>query len=197
MPYAPSLVEYLQRQLRWLERSAHFFDQGDQDEAVRIAIILRTLFHSRGGTVSLIDQLGLGSTARVFSFAGLHELDENTTLADFLTQITFDGFAPFVEKHPEDRHVPTLHVDTWWNRVVQVFHPHRLSRRDLVLTAADRDGGAHVDVRLNDAYRASASAWMFSRDGAPPTEHGVQFAAIRTMATEVLLSPDITSVAAA
>jgi hypothetical protein len=43
--------------------------------------------------------------------------------------------------------------DTWWNSVIfDDSNGLRLSRKDLILTLANKDGGAHVDVNLTEKY---------------------------------------------
>ncbi len=65
-----------------------------------------------------------------------------------------------------------LPVSEWWNQIVYVFswRPEgdptgeievtRLSRRDIVLAATNKDGGAHVDEKRTPAYE------MLAKDGA-------------------------------
>lgn len=46
-----------------------------------------------------------------------------------------------------------LAIDDWWRQTVYVLAPTiHLSRRDIVLAAANKDGGAHVDERLTPDY---------------------------------------------
>lgn len=65
-----SLIEQLNRQLKYLNNSAALFDQGDHDEAVRLATTLRVLFHNtykkdgKPNSVSLLSQIGIKDKIR-------------------------------------------------------------------------------------------------------------------------------------
>jgi len=47
----------LDQQLKFLKASISAFDQGDEDEAIRIATILRVLFHDTRNSESLLKHL--------------------------------------------------------------------------------------------------------------------------------------------
>lgn len=76
----------------------------------------------------------------------------------------------------------------------------RLSRREIVLTAANKDGGAHVDSALTPEYEALAqhgsvgyfmSSMRESTNEQPFTD--AHFVAVRQMAYELLNSPELLS----
>lgn len=94
-----------------------------------------------------------------------------------------------------------IDFDAWWNQeIVYVFllasQSVRLSRKRLVLVAANQDGGAHVDAQLDRQYEAleSGAGWMMTRnpdDGPPeklPLRNG-HLAALRQIGYEILHSP--------
>jgi hypothetical protein len=56
------LVEKLRQQLGFLDRSAALFDQGHEDEAIRLAQIMRVLLHDTSASHSLLGQLGVKET---------------------------------------------------------------------------------------------------------------------------------------
>lgn len=74
-----------------------------------------------------------------------------------------------------------------------------LSRKDIVLTAADKDGGAHVDKALTEEYEALASEGSigrfiyFSKGVVTKIEPitNAHFVAIRQMAYELLNSSQL------
>jgi hypothetical protein len=81
--------------------------------------------------------------------------------------------------------------DQWWAAPVFVDQKRRvLTRKDLVLTAANQDGGAHIDPGLDETYdklsRENALGWMVVEDGAARPMDGPERAAIRQIAHEVL-----------
>jgi uncharacterized protein YchJ len=81
----------------------------------------------------------------------------------------------------------------WWNSIVFVDTERRaLSRSKLVLTAANQDGGAHIDCALDEVYHAlsrqNSLRWFFT-DGERQIEPGgPEKAAIRQIAHETLKS---------
>lgn len=56
---ADSLIKQLIRQLNFLKKSALAYDQGDHEEAVRMAVSLRVLLHDTPKSHSLLSQIGL------------------------------------------------------------------------------------------------------------------------------------------
>lgn len=66
-----SLEEQLARQLKYLDNSSILFDNGDHDEANRLATVLRVLLHDTKESKSLLGQLGLKSSLR-FVDTGLY-----------------------------------------------------------------------------------------------------------------------------
>ncbi len=57
----------------------------------------------------------------------------------------------------------------WWERVVFAFHGDQITRRDLVLSVAEKDGGVNVDRGLGRTYfalsRLNALGWRCTKDG--------------------------------
>jgi hypothetical protein len=144
----------LAAQLGFLHRSAASYDAGFEDEGVRIATVIRTLFHDTSKSTSLLTHLSvvecqllstcpqIGLDVRHFecmthrTVAGPSEAHIRPALGDSI-------FSAFIDRKD------------WWDQVVSVPHyEHRLTRKEIVLVAANRDGGAHVDAALTPAYEA-------------------------------------------
>ena len=47
----------LSRQVQWLSKSSAEYDRGDVDEAIRLSVPLRVLFHDTRGSTSLMTHL--------------------------------------------------------------------------------------------------------------------------------------------
>ena len=189
-----------------MERSCRAFDCGFPDEAIRIAQCIRVLMHDTKSQTSILSHLkakniGLLSTcldiaAKVRQFGG--------------RTLGFNGMGQ-VEIEPQgSRYYPklggsgmfdhTLSVDQWLNETVFILDPGTyVSRQTVVLNAADKDGGAHVDSKLTPVYERL----MNSRDlGVFVDEHGSEtpitghhYVALRQMGYELLSSPDILKLA--
>jgi hypothetical protein len=90
----------------------------------------------------------------------------------------------------------------WWEQIVLISPGKRWRRRDLTLSAANKDGGAHVDPDLTPEYqRLTKGLWEISgyvegvHVAGAITDH--QFMYLRQMGWEVLNSPDLVALAAA
>jgi hypothetical protein len=81
----------------------------------------------------------------------------------------------------------------WWNQTVLRDDQRQLfSRKDIILSVANTDGGSHVDPTLSEAYhrlsRENSLAWTLgSPSGQRPAQNPVP-AAIRQIAHETLKS---------
>ena len=96
-----------------------------------------------------------------------------------------------------------LPVSAWWaTEPVFVHDKERFSRKMIILSAANRDGGAHVDDELEEYYKilcAGKYGFGFTGNltfqGAPPFKQGVthyarnaHLALIRQFAHETIIS---------
>jgi len=92
-----------------------------------------------------------------------------------------------------------LTIRDWWNQIVYISGTARLSRRDLVLSAADKDGGAHVDAKLNADYESLMNSNGFGFFSLSQTGELGTFTPIidahlvylRQMGHELLSSPEL------
>lgn len=93
-----------------------------------------------------------------------------------------------------------IQADDWWTEIVYQIGAEGISRKKLVLSAADKDGGAHVDKTLNPEYEAlTRGVWTV---GYTAKEVDVEFplpnshlADLREMAYELLNSPALLALA--
>lgn len=189
----------LERQMAFLQRSCDGYDAGISDEAIRIATTIRVLIHATRNSTSLLQHLnattinllsttdGAPPNATRFFGLGMLELSSETT-----------NYIPSLDMSRVKKMIP---VSQWWDEVVFVIDPQTsLSRKEIVLAAANKDGGAHVDPRLPPEYEALSKdnairVFTFSDDGVkvPEPVDNVHFVAIRQMAYELLNSPELNS----
>lgn len=198
----------LVEQLGFLDRSNQLFDSGHLDEAKRLAVTLRVLFHQtpRSQSKSLIRQLALDNSLTWVDTA--HHCDPRNILpTSGLAQMSIGGagvtyVAPLAD-HDTTRGLPWSNLPArgsrapfsqWWNNVVIVDSERRtFSRQSLVSALANREGGAHVDPGGDSAYKALASSnslgWIFN-DGrtSRPVDSNPVYPSIRQIAYEVLES---------
>ena len=140
MPNDARLIEKLQEQLRFLQRSCVAFDQGAEDEALRMATALRVILHSTKQSVPLISHLGLTNVTLLSSSRGLgthndylsHELNLSSPTPLRMVPLLGDKFHE-------------LPLEKWWRgEPVFIDEGEKYFRRTIILSAANKDGGAHV-----------------------------------------------------
>lgn len=143
--------QHLSRQLAFIERSCKSYDEGFVDEAIRIATCIRVILHTTRSSTSLLTHMGAESVELMtscgpvsdtaFFFMGLGEWNLMGPIMEFR-----------VSKPPMVSYSP-LPAAEWWNQVVFILlGGTRITRKDIVLAAANKDGGAHVDPKLTTEY---------------------------------------------
>lgn len=190
------LEVHLKEQISFLEASANSFDAGMEEEAKRLAVTIRILVHETSYSQSLLGQMG--ENLKFLDTSS--DLDSKNILAHgglikILTEPHQIRYIAMLDNLPPDT-VKMIDFDSWWNKPVFVDKQgSKLTRKDLILTAANQDGGAHVDPSLDETYA------NLSRKGLDLiVDHGAgakildkpERAAIRQIAHEVLktLKPD-------
>jgi hypothetical protein len=180
-----ALRRHFGEQLTFLIASGKAYDGGTQLEAKRIATVLRILLHHTRTSHALLVQLGWRDKWTWADTAGV--LDERGLLPiSNLAPLVFGGDS--IEYRPKlDRwnrrppevlasmrargmvfpREPGYFIDfaEWWTMaVVRDGDGQRFSRRDLVLQVTNKDGGAHVDPALPEAYynlsRSKSFGWQ-------------------------------------
>lgn len=187
------LKAHLAEQLGFLERSANAFDDGYEDEAKRMAVTIRVLVHDTSLSKSVLQQLGMLSALQ-FVDSALPQVSGTVGSYSGLFGVTggLNGgkFVPHLDNMPAV--MRKIDFNNWWNQTVfEDQFDRRLTRKDLVLTVANQDGGAHVDLSLDKTYheltRENSLGWFASQTGkdfAPI--NGPERTAVRQVAHEVL-----------
>lgn len=186
--------KHLQQQLDYIKRSADLYDQGHHNEAARIAVSLRVLLHDTRSSVSLLTHLGAKSSIKLASKTS----DDTAILAKpgikgFLktSMVIIQIGKCLPDLSPADRFVD---VSTWLDECIIAFPPNQVSRSQVMLWVANKDGGAHVDSTVPPEYE-----WLKEDGAIGSLEFGGELTGIpdapytilRTMASEILESPDL------
>lgn len=192
---ASELIKHLKRQVVFLKNSIAAYDLGDREEAVRIAVIVRVLCHDyKNSSVSLFQKLGcsapqLISTSKTASASDLHGIDFGTFLAGQVMGNT-------IEYSPIDASAPVVDYQTWWSQHIFFRDQKFYSRKDVVLAAANKDGGAHVADPDSNLAALIEGFWLQTTtlaDGTKlttPVEDN-HFAMLRRLGEEILKSPQL------
>lgn len=87
-----------------------------------------------------------------------------------------------------------LKISDWWNEIILDDKTNVFSRKDLILTTANQDGGAHVDTKIDGSFANltinNSLGWMHTDDDMKlqPFQNNPAYACIRQIAEEVLVS---------
>jgi hypothetical protein len=198
----------LQQQLRFLKNSCSAYDLGDLEEALRLATTIRVLIHDTSNSTSLLTHMGQKTNIKLASTVRLPP----PNLTPMGSQLSHVNVRVGGGQAAVPSHLPNLDkwgdvpryepVELWWTETVHHFP--NLTRRGLVLTAANKDGGAHVDDGpLPPEYQQLVTGtWAFEHHDASgnivvsrnaiPLEN---LAELRQIAYEVLNSPDLLALA--
>jgi hypothetical protein len=103
------------------------------------------------------------------------------------------AYFPQLGDGPINEFIP---VQRWWNQVTMIIDRRRITRKDIVLAAANKDGGAHVDAKLTAEYAALArdgavGAFIYGPEGTEVTApiQGAHLVSLRQLGYELLHSP--------
>lgn len=188
------LMEQLVAQANFLQASATAYDSGFKDEAKRMAVSLRILFFSKNKNKSLIDQIDGNDMLYYLSTATPYSENNLLTHAGLLhIFLSSDSGGTLYAPLSKDNsfHKWRLFSD-WWNEVViKDKKGTTYTREELILTTADKDGGAHVDPTISDAFASLKSGkgigWENHRCGkSHPVEVNVAYESIRQITYEAL-----------
>jgi len=140
-------TEQLRRHIKFLKRSCVDFDAGHPEEALRIAVTLRVLFHDKNNSTSLLAHLGLKSSSLILTTLeqGYKENKEDGTFSVTIP-VFINSLGERAVPLGKARRHEFITVSEWWNEVIAYMND-RISRKDVVLAAANKDGGAHVDAK--------------------------------------------------
>ena len=178
----------LRRQLSFLDRSCASFDVGYRDEAVRIAVSIRVIVHDTKASTSLLSHLG-ATTIKLLSTVRPLPSIKGVLGYDGLTVLSGQGTIPWLDRAPYQVEVP---LQKWWAQVVYVVGPGPMTRKDLVLAAANKDGGAHVDAALTAEYESLFTMYQrVAADGGETPVTDVQLVGLRQLGFELLHSPEL------
>lgn len=190
------MVEHLRDQMSFLRMSADAYDAGSESEAKRLATVIRVLFHDTNNSTSLLTHLGRKAGLRLTDSAepiNPRNLLPTPGLVMMRAQSGVGGsYVPPLDMLAPPRQKPPKPFDNWWTDDVTKAPDGKLySRKDYVLTTSNKEGGAHVDHRLDSAYndlaRNNAFGMMYEETGAAPMpfERNPALASVRQIAWEV------------
>ena len=162
-----------------------------------IATAVRVLCHDTKSQKSLLNQLGMKSIQCFQSTPFLESSDNKAPFCGLVyVRLNFDKawFDPKFNAQKQGHDFDKFSFDNWWNMVIiRDYEGRQLTRKDLVLEVANRDGGAHVDSGLSETYysisRKHSLSWTFYKNNEPPEPvRGIEQASLFQIAHELLCS---------
>jgi len=137
-----------QEQLGFLARSCEMFDNGHEEEALRLATSLRVFLHDTRSSTSLLSHMGLN---------GIDVLSTSRGHGDWQDYLAHEirpvSPSPVWVRPLLGNEFNAIPKADWWN-VESVFSHggESYTRRVIICSAANKDGGAHVDSKLEEYY---------------------------------------------
>jgi len=195
------LLGHLKDQINFMVASAISFDNGFEGEAKRLANAIRILVHDTSRSTALLTQLRKMNTLFYDSASPFDPRNPITSNCLTMIRASKKEGEPLVGDYvaPLDRISPSRSKDKkvgfgrWWNRTTMYKDKEGnvFNRRDLVLAVADKEGGAHIDPKLDEAYtklsRFNSLGWkVYVQGKAKDFRNSPVLPSIRQIAHEVL-----------
>ncbi len=145
--------ELISQQKLLLENSLNNYDGGCRSEYLRIAVIIRVLVHDTASSISLLNQANLKDQIRYYSthnrelmnYDIISSLCTANVSGNLLSKET--NVVTLVPRlYEADLYARFIDFDTWWNETVIFSGQSSLdNRKNLILGASNKLGGAHID----------------------------------------------------
>lgn len=188
--------EILLEHVQFLRSSCASFDVGFDGEAKRMAVSVRVLLHDTANSHSLFSQMGLKGIDfynTAFELSPTNLIPHHGLIGIIMKD---DGanYAAYLDNIPPE-FIRWTKFSDWWNEIIfDNLKGSQLTRRDIVLGLANKEGGAHVDQKLNSAYETitrNSQFWTFeSADGSKPLEGRMERVTMRQISHEILRTID-------
>jgi hypothetical protein len=195
------LIEHLKDQVNFMVASCISFDRGFEGEAKRLAVAIRILVHDTSSSSALLTQLG---KMGMLFYDSASSFDINNILpSNCLTiqriskkegrDIVGEYVAPLDNLSPARSKDKKVGFHRWWkgNIILKDTKSSLFSRGDLILTVANKEGGAHIDPQLDKAYanlsRFNSLGWkVFAQEQSKDFENSPVLPSIRQIAHEIV-----------
>ncbi|MFH0887590.1 MAG: SEC-C metal-binding domain-containing protein [Planctomycetota bacterium] len=186
------LKRHLGKQVDFLETSADLFDKGAENEATRLATTIRILVHDTSQSHSLLSQLNKKGIKFLDSSSKHNQKGLSISSGFVGTGMVSGKYVAMLDDLPPDV-IKWVDFDTWWNMpIITDRERNQLTRKTIILTAANQDGGAHIDPELDKPYhdlsRKNSLGWTQKTPMGWKQLQGGDKVVIRQIAHELLKS---------
>lgn len=167
------LKSHLREQIEFLKSSSQAYDEGYTSEAKRLTVPIRLLLHDSQNSTSLLTLLKKKDILFYDTSLDYNPNNLPSTMGLIITEMEKKSakYVPPLDDGPPTRYRKgKISFEKWWNKIVFVDRKgNKLTRRDLVLAVANKDGGVHIDHELDKDYaditRFDSLGFMFVQDG--------------------------------
>lgn len=181
------LFEALKEQLYFLDSSLHNF-LNNEIESKRIATTIRVLVHDTNKSNSLLNSLNkkqqinfinsaIPNDGRLHSMTGMKNVrgsnpNQYTGLVAKINDYEVLTAVPLFQMHLPEWHngYSKLLFEDWWKMEIIKINSDTLTRREVVLLMANKDGGAHLDITLPEPYHFIKESKLILNIGGRETE---------------------------
>ena len=181
------LFEALQEQLYFLGSALDSFPN-KEIESKRIATTIRVLVHDTNNSNSLLHSLNkkeqikfINSAApnngRLHSMTGMKDVrgsnpNQYTGLVAKIIENEVLTVVPLFRQHLSEWHneYSKLFFEDWWKMEIIKIDANALTRKEVVLLMANKDGGAHIDKTLPEPYHFIKESKLILNIGGRETE---------------------------
>jgi len=197
---AKDLAAHLNRQLIFLRNSVAAYDKGCVEGAIRIGVVIRVIFHDTKNSVSLLKLMNRKSTLKLVTTAKTlsNDLLSDMDFVELMAGMVFGSTLEYAPVSDDSSIIPCL---DWWKQTVFIRDNKSYTREDIVLLAANKDGGAHIHKRPDGELQVlQESFWekvVTYPDGMKRIEtlSDNHFRMLRRFAGELLSSKDLLDLA--
>jgi hypothetical protein len=176
-------LKLLRDQHSRLKEAVEAFYEGKKVQALNVAITVRVLIHETGRSSSLLSRINSG-----YWDLAIHHRPVLNPGAVFVVPLTIhiagDGTRKIVNTSLDSTSYKLVPLREWWNAAYQPLGTLRLSKKDIILTVADKDGGAHIDGKVPDTHATLSE---------PPFRVGVMMKNAEGLFTQPNLAHNITA----
>jgi hypothetical protein len=191
------LLAHLKEQITFMKQSAISYDDGFEGEGKRLAVVIRVLVHDTPQSTSLLTLLGRKKRMLFYDSASKYDprnlATSNCLIVMKLSANEAEYVAPLDDLSSARDKNKKRSFDNWWERLI-IYKDNKnneFTRKDLVLVVANKEGGAHVDPKLDQAYadlsRFNSLGWkLFVHGEEKDFNNTPVLPSIRQIAHEVL-----------
>src|ERR1700688_3481916 len=150
------VLDKLREQMEFLRTSLLAFYAGQFAESVRIATIIRVLVYESARCKPLLTQVQPnGLDLQIKAHVGEAKPDGKEVFSFAVSMRMGPTLAPAVDLNSS--HYPLCSIGAWWDTTVFTFRSQLgrqliYTRKKVVLTLANKEGGAHVDPDEDPDY---------------------------------------------